>query len=134
MTGPRDFEAAETLVRDSVLVAILDGAALAWLRAAAQSSLLSSITGPVARYRQAPAIDRIWIVAVTALTLAVAELALLPIVPRQVAPSVPVSFWVLAAVASAFAAGCARPLANGWQSSLLRRLGRAVRAWAQASA
>ena len=134
MTGQRDFEAAEALVRDSMLVAIIDGAARLSLRAAAQSSLLSSIAGPVARYREAPAVDRIRIAAVAVLTLAVAELVFLRIVPRQVAPSLPFSFWVLAAVASTVAAACARPLATAWQSSLLRRLGRAVRAWAQPSA
>lgn len=132
-TGKADFPAAEAAIRGSIIAGSIDAAARYWLAAFSESVVHRRAADLRGRYREASRAGRLRGGAVVVAAGAIGHLALVRLVPAQVAPATPPGVWMLVGAAGVFVALCAKRLAISWESSRLRRFGGAVATWGRRS-
>ncbi len=120
----RDYPNLVEVGRRSLMYRAAEGARLAIHAAIHDSAALAAARTTWERHAAWPATARLRAAGVVATIAAGGHLALLRFVPPQIAPGIPKAWWVLVAALGGGVALGARPLAGGWDESIL---GRAVR-------
>ena len=121
MTSTHDFDRVSACVRASALFRAAEAIASACERAADGSAVAARVRRARGRFAALPGAERVRTIAIFLGTAAVGHLALLTAVRAHITPATPKGLWIGVAVASAFAALFARPLAASWETSTLRR-------------
>jgi len=109
-------------VRSSLLFRASELVANRFAAAAKNSATASILRATRARFDTLEPHDRIRTIAIAVAVGAAGHLLLLRLVPWQLAPALPISFWLLIVATAIVAVVFARQLAAAWQTSVIRRV------------
>ena len=122
MTAGRDFPRLEAHMRSSLLFRACEGVAAVGRTAAMNSATAAAIHDTRARFNALERHDRIRAIAIATAVGAAGHLLLARLMPSNLAPALPRSFWLLISATAIVAVVFARQLAAALQTSAIRRV------------
>ena len=111
----RSFTDATRIVEESLVFRSFTTAAGIFKSAAGDSRAIGLWRQAARAFDQAPSATRVRQIGMPIAIACATHLALVPWMPRRVAPALPAAWWVTAAVAAAVVAALAVPLTAAWQ-------------------